>query len=168
VDDLRLTARRRDTTAACPGDPGVMVPGLGLSGRPLVPAERELVRLAEVWDGESPEAEWGSTPCRSTIRRVATRLDAVPPYDEIRLALFSHGTDSAGLATVEQWQEVLRRGRRIDVFAGADPQRSRATSARWPASRTPWPRCAPPTRCRTRSRCRGPGSWSRSTAASTV
>jgi pimeloyl-ACP methyl ester carboxylesterase len=64
VDDLRLTVRRRDTTAAHPGDPVVMVPGLALSGRTLVPAERELARLAEVWTVDLPGSGGSSRPRR--------------------------------------------------------------------------------------------------------
>lgn len=48
LDDLRMTARHRETVAASPFDPIVMVPGLALSGRTLLPALRELAGLAEV------------------------------------------------------------------------------------------------------------------------
>lgn len=47
-------------------------------------------------------------------------LDGTDPYDEIRLILFSHGVDSVGLASIEDWQHVLDRARKIGVFTGVD------------------------------------------------
>lgn len=93
-----------------------------------LPLDRLLVEsfvLLEPWHalrtGSVPL--WTIFPVERSLETVRRHLDAVPPYDEIRLALFSHGTDSAGLATADQWRDVLRRARRRGVFAGADPQR---------------------------------------------
>ena len=46
-----------------------------------------------------------------------------PPYDEIRLTLFSHGVDSVGLATIGDWQRVLEHAHKIGTLAGVDTRR---------------------------------------------
>ncbi|WP_225829962.1 hypothetical protein [Streptomyces sp. NK08204] len=47
-------------------------------------------------------------------------LDATDPYDEIRIVLFNHGTQSIGLADAWAWQRTAARARKIGVLAGAD------------------------------------------------
>ncbi|MEU0108441.1 hypothetical protein ABZ313_24200 [Streptomyces sp. NPDC006251] len=47
-------------------------------------------------------------------------LDATDPYDEIRILLFNHGTDSIGLGSAESWQRTADRARKIGVLTGAD------------------------------------------------
>jgi hypothetical protein len=49
-------------------------------------------------------------------------LDRVAPYDEIYIMLFSHGVESVGLASIEQWRSVLRRARRRGDFLGVDEE----------------------------------------------
>ncbi|MDP9406481.1 MAG: hypothetical protein M3P95_00895 [Actinomycetota bacterium] len=93
-----------------------------------VPLDRLLVEsfvLLEPWHVLRTRSVplWTIFPVERSLDTVRGHLDAVPPYDEIRLALFSHGTDSAGLGTARQWQELLGRARKIGVFAGADPDR---------------------------------------------
>ncbi|WP_406690842.1 hypothetical protein REH65_00995 [Saccharopolyspora sp. ID03-671] len=58
--------------------------------------------------GHSPEA-------------LREHLDAVG-YDEIRMMLFSHGTESIGLAPMQTWQDLVGRARRFGTVLGADPQ----------------------------------------------
>ncbi|MEB3372175.1 hypothetical protein [Saccharopolyspora mangrovi] len=48
-------------------------------------------------------------------------LDAVG-YEEIRMLLFSHGTESIGLAPIETWQHLVGRARRSGTLLGADPK----------------------------------------------
>ncbi|GAA3742940.1 hypothetical protein HDA32_003214 [Spinactinospora alkalitolerans] len=50
-------------------------------------------------------------------------LDAAGPFEEIRLMLFAHGTESIGLAPIGAWQEVLDRATKVGSLLGADPRR---------------------------------------------
>lgn len=54
--------------------------------------------------------------------RLERYLDLVNPFENIHLTLFSHGTDSIGLASVERWREILRRASREGSFLGTDPR----------------------------------------------
>ncbi|RVU15558.1 hypothetical protein EOT10_38925 [Streptomyces antnestii] len=47
-------------------------------------------------------------------------LDATTPYDEIRILLFNHGTDSIGLAGAQDWQRTAARARKVGVLTGVD------------------------------------------------
>jgi hypothetical protein len=47
-------------------------------------------------------------------------LDNADPYDEIYMMLFSHGTDSAGLASIQEWRSVLNRAKQRGEFVGVD------------------------------------------------
>jgi hypothetical protein len=47
-------------------------------------------------------------------------LDRADPFDEIRLLLFSHGVESVGLASIEQWRAALAYARKVGVFTGVD------------------------------------------------
>jgi hypothetical protein len=47
-------------------------------------------------------------------------LESVPPYDEIYMMLFSHGTDSIGLAPITRWRALLQRARQHGAFLGVD------------------------------------------------
>ncbi|MGW2181577.1 hypothetical protein ACWCXX_26460 [Streptomyces sp. NPDC001732] len=47
-------------------------------------------------------------------------LDATDPYDEIRIMLFNHGTDSIGLASGEAWRRTAARARKTGVLCGVD------------------------------------------------
>jgi hypothetical protein len=42
------------------------------------------------------------------------------PFDEIFLILFSHGVESVGLPSIEQWGRILDRARRFGAFIGVD------------------------------------------------
>ncbi len=52
--------------------------------------------------------------------RLGSYLDRSDPYDEIRLLLFSHGVESVGLATIQSWEQLLTRARKIGVLTGVD------------------------------------------------
>jgi hypothetical protein len=62
-------------------------------------------------------ASFGTRPARATL---LDHLAETAPYAEIDLGLFSHGTCSAALAGVEEWDEVLRRARRRGDYCGVD------------------------------------------------
>ncbi len=42
------------------------------------------------------------------------------PYDEIYMMLFSHGTDSIGLPSIDRWRAVLHRARQRGEFVGVE------------------------------------------------
>jgi hypothetical protein len=48
-------------------------------------------------------------------------LASAAPYDEIRLMLFSHGADSIGLASIDDWRHLTKHARKIGALAGVDP-----------------------------------------------
>lgn len=48
-------------------------------------------------------------------------IDAAGPFDDIRLALFPHGTDSVGVAPAERWRAVMDRTTGRGEFVGVDP-----------------------------------------------
>lgn len=58
-----------------------------------------------------------------SIARSFTTLDGwladQDDFDEIRLTLFPHGTDSEGIATPHHWRPVLDRARKIGTLLGA-------------------------------------------------
>ncbi len=56
-----------------------------------------------------------------SLRNLEEYLDRVPDYEEIRMALFSHGVDSVGLARAEEWARVLDRATKVGSFLGTDP-----------------------------------------------
>lgn len=92
-----------------------------------LPADRLLVEsflLLEPWwtlrTGSVPY--WTVFSTEPSLRAVEAYLDGADPFDEIRLMLFSHGVNSVGLASIEQWRGLLDRARKIGVFAGVDPQ----------------------------------------------
>ncbi|WP_329246895.1 hypothetical protein OG417_52540 [Actinoallomurus sp. NBC_01490] len=60
---------------------------------------------------------FNTEPSRQALLR---HLDQADPYDEIRLILFSHGVESVGLASIDDWGRVLDRARKVGVFTGVD------------------------------------------------
>jgi hypothetical protein len=74
---------------------------------------------------------FNTEPSLAAIHRY---LDATDPFDEIRMSLFSHGVESVGLPTIDQWRSVLHRAGKIGSFLGVDEQafpRDFATMARY-------------------------------------
>ena len=91
-----------------------------------LPTNRLLVEsflLLEPWwmlrTGSVPY--WMVFNTEPSLRAAHTYLDATEAFDELRLMLFSHGVESVGLASIEQWRGLLARGRRLGEFAGVDP-----------------------------------------------
>ena len=54
---------------------------------------------------------WALFGSRPSLDRLAGYLETTAMYDEIRLGIFPHGTESAGLPTVTDWQAVLKYAR---------------------------------------------------------
>jgi hypothetical protein len=90
-----------------------------------VPANRLLVGCFALIDVHLPIARglvpywtlFGTDPARRTLDGY---LRTVTPYDEIHLGLFSHGTCSIGLATIDEWDTVLRHARQRATYRGVD------------------------------------------------
>ncbi|HKN85805.1 MAG TPA: hypothetical protein VJV04_02990, partial [Nitrospiraceae bacterium] len=53
-------------------------------------------------------------------RALQAYLDQSQTFDEILMMLFSHGVESVGLPSIEQWREPLRRARIKGLFLGVD------------------------------------------------
>lgn len=72
----------------------------------------------------SPTVPWWSL---FNVDRSASRIEAyledANGFDEIWMALFSHGVDSIGLAPIERWKQILGRARREGRFLGVDERR---------------------------------------------
>ncbi|MFI5489906.1 hypothetical protein [Micromonospora echinaurantiaca] len=66
---------------------------------------------------------WSTFPVQSSADALARHLDQSDTYDHLHLALFCHGVESVGLATVDRWHELLRRAAVAGSFAGVDPRR---------------------------------------------
>ncbi|WP_433271366.1 hypothetical protein ACQPZF_12205 [Actinosynnema sp. CS-041913] len=89
-----------------------------------VPADRLLVGSFALIDAHLPPAR-GLVPYWTVFSTLPARdmlddyLRRTAPFDEIHLGLFSHGTRSAGLATIEDWDRVLERARH-GAYCGVD------------------------------------------------
>jgi hypothetical protein len=71
----------------------------------------------------------GSIPfwCKFAVEPSAAALEeyldrSESGFDEIGIMLFSHGTESAGLAPIERWRSILGRARRKGFFIGVDEE----------------------------------------------
>ncbi|MFD0883838.1 hypothetical protein ACFQ08_04610 [Streptosporangium algeriense] len=92
-----------------------------------LPADRLLAEcflLLEPWwtlrSGSVPY--WMVFNTEPSLASLTGYLDRSDPFAEIRLLLFSHGVESVGLASVEQWRRVLARAEKVGVFTGVDPR----------------------------------------------
>lgn len=66
---------------------------------------------------------WMTFNAQSDAQALEAYLECVPePYDEIRMVLISHGLESAGMASSDRWQSVLRKAQKRGEFVGVDPQ----------------------------------------------
>jgi hypothetical protein len=63
---------------------------------------------------------WNVFNTEPSRRALLSYLNQSDPYDEIRLILFSHGVESVGLASIDDWGQVLDRARKIGTFTGVD------------------------------------------------
>jgi pimeloyl-ACP methyl ester carboxylesterase len=91
---------------------------------------------------------WSKFPVDPSADALERYLAGTEPYDEIRIALFSHGTDGVGVAPAERWRALLGRARRRGEFLGVDVARfprDFAGFGRFHRELRAWvPRCEPP------------------------
>ncbi|MEY8038169.1 hypothetical protein [Saccharopolyspora cebuensis] len=90
-----------------------------------IPPDRLLVGCFALLDVHLPLRQgrvpyWTTFGTRSARDTLLDHLADGPDYDEIDLGLFSHGTCSAGLANIEDWDEVLRLARHRGDYCGVD------------------------------------------------
>jgi hypothetical protein len=57
-----------------------------------------------------------------SAQALAAYLDHSEGFDEILLMLFSHGVDSIGLTSIEEWRRLLGRARQHGAFVGVDEE----------------------------------------------
>ncbi|RCV49865.1 hypothetical protein DEF24_24825, partial [Marinitenerispora sediminis] len=91
-----------------------------------LPADRLLAEsflLLDPWQalrtGSVPY--WSVFGTETARAGLAAYLDGTDPYDEIRVLLFNHGTDSIGLASAADWGRTAERARKTGVLTGVDP-----------------------------------------------
>lgn len=63
---------------------------------------------------------WATFNAGPTCARLNAYLERAEPYDEIRLMIFPHGTESVGLPSLDDWRRILRRARREGGFLGVN------------------------------------------------
>lgn len=66
---------------------------------------------------------WTTFPVEPAADALERYLVEAAPYDEIRVMLFSHGTDSIGLAPIQRWRAVFGRARLTGGFVGVDERK---------------------------------------------
>jgi hypothetical protein len=66
---------------------------------------------------------WMKFNVESSAEALERYLDTAEPFDEVNTMLFSHGTESAGMAPVERWKRIVQRGRRAGRLIGVDEER---------------------------------------------
>ncbi|MBE9198679.1 MULTISPECIES: hypothetical protein [unclassified Nodularia (in: cyanobacteria)] len=77
---------------------------------------------------------WLKFNMESSLDEIKDYLRKADPYDEIFMSLFSHGVESVGLPSIEQWREVLNYARQRGEFIGmveSDFPRNFATLIRY-------------------------------------
>lgn len=63
---------------------------------------------------------WTTFNLQPSLDWLQQYLNNTESYDEIYIMLFSHGADSIGLASIEQWRSVLKRAKQRGEFVGVD------------------------------------------------
>jgi hypothetical protein len=53
---------------------------------------------------------WTTFNCAPSLDCLGRYLDSAPTFDQIRMMIFPHGTESVGLPALEDWRRTLRRG----------------------------------------------------------
>jgi hypothetical protein len=66
---------------------------------------------------------WTVFPVQPAIEALRRYLDTTEPYARLQVGLFCHGVHSVGMATTDQWRDVLRRATVAGAFAGVSPKR---------------------------------------------
>lgn len=111
-----------------PDDPAAPVADLHRRwyARTGMPAHRLLVEsfvLLDPWLAIRTRSVpfWTTFPIERSAVSLERYLDGADPYDEIRIALFAHGTQSIGIAPPARWRPALARARRYGAFLGTQP-----------------------------------------------
>ena len=63
---------------------------------------------------------WAAFNAESDAAGLEDYLERAEPYDEIRANCFAHGVESAGLASLDRWRDVIGRARNGAGFVGVD------------------------------------------------
>ena len=63
---------------------------------------------------------WMTFNVQPDLEKLQDYLNSTIPYDEIYMMLFSHGTDSVGLASIEEWRTALKQAKQRGEFVGVD------------------------------------------------
>jgi hypothetical protein len=66
---------------------------------------------------------WLKFAVEPSAARLERYLTEAEPYDDVRLALFSHGTEGEGVAPIHRWRAVVRSGTARSGFVGVDEER---------------------------------------------
>jgi hypothetical protein len=65
---------------------------------------------------------WSKFSVESSVESLERYLNSTDPFDHIHIMLFSHGTESAGLARPEHWRRILERARKKGTLLGVDTE----------------------------------------------
>lgn len=63
---------------------------------------------------------WSPLTSEPDVGFLEEYFERADEFDEIRTALFAHGVESAGLASVGRWRRALVRARDVHGFVGVD------------------------------------------------
>ena len=63
---------------------------------------------------------WMVFNTEGSFRALEGYLGQAPAFDELLITLFSHGVDSIGLVTIQQWRSLFPRARKRADFIGVD------------------------------------------------
>jgi hypothetical protein len=66
---------------------------------------------------------WCKFPVEPSADALESYLDGSDPFDEIGVMLFSHGTESAGLAPISRWRSLMERATEKGYFIGVDEEK---------------------------------------------
>jgi hypothetical protein len=66
---------------------------------------------------------WMTFNTESSLESLEQYLREAEPYDTLHLMLMQHGTEGPGLASIQQWRELLSRVRQGGHFLGVDPEK---------------------------------------------
>jgi hypothetical protein len=91
------------------------------AGRLVVSSFLLMDPLLSIRTGSVPY--WALFGTRPSAERLAGYLSSTAGYDDIRLTVFPHGTESIGLAGIGEWQALLGRARRHGQLLAVEPSR---------------------------------------------
>lgn len=91
------------------------------SGRLLVSSFLLMDPVLAMRTGSVPY--WALFGTRPSLNRLADYLSDTARYDDIRLTIFPHGTESIGLPGIGEWRDVLGHARQRGQLIAVDPSR---------------------------------------------